>query len=73
MQGGRNQQSLTMISNSKIPNRYKTLVSRPISACTYPDSNTKITLGIRDTMVRLLNTLTCTIWSKNEVGNDEDY
>jgi len=54
--------------DAKQMNRYKTLVSRHISAWRYPDSNTIITLGIRDTMVRLLNTLACTIWSRKEVG-----
>lgn len=38
-------------------NRYKSLVSRPISACRYPDSNALITVDIRDNVVRLLNTL----------------
>jgi len=37
--------------------RNKTLVSRPLSACRYPDSGVMNTLGIRDNVVRLLNTL----------------
>jgi len=38
-------------------NRFKTLISKPMSACRYPDNNVMIKLGIRDNMVRLLNTL----------------
>jgi len=36
---------------------YKTLVSGPLSTCRYPDSGAMNTLGIRDNLVRLLNTL----------------
>jgi len=38
-------------------NRYKTFVSKTISAFRYPDSGAMNTLGIRDNMVRLLNNL----------------
>jgi len=38
-------------------NRYKTLVSKIISACRYLDSGAMNTLGIRDNVVRLLNNL----------------
>ena len=38
-------------------NRYKTLVSKTIFACMYPDSGAMNTIGIRDNVVRLLNNL----------------
>jgi hypothetical protein len=38
-------------------NRYKTLISRPISACRYPNNGAMNTLGIKDDMVRILNNL----------------
>jgi len=38
-------------------NRYKSLISRPISSCRYPDIGTMNTLGIRDHVIRLLNNL----------------
>jgi len=38
-------------------NKYKTHVSKTISACRYPDSGTMNTLCIRDNVVRLLNNL----------------
>jgi len=38
-------------------NRYKTLVFKTISACRYHDSGAMNTLGIRDSVVRLLNNL----------------
>jgi len=38
-------------------NRYKTLVSKTIFACRYPDSGAMNTIGIRDNVVRLLNNL----------------
>jgi len=38
-------------------NRYKTLISKPISACRYPVNDAMMRLGIRDNVVRLLNTL----------------
>jgi hypothetical protein len=37
--------------------RYKSLISRPISACRYPDIGTMNTLGIRDYVIKLLNNL----------------
>jgi len=37
--------------------RYKILVSKPLSGCKYPDSGAMNTLGIRDNVVRLLTTL----------------
>jgi len=43
--------------DAKQRDMYKILISRPVSACRYPDSNAMITLGIRDNVVRLLDTL----------------
>jgi hypothetical protein len=38
-------------------NMYKALILKPIHPCRYPDIDAMITLGIRDNVVRLLNTL----------------
>jgi len=37
--------------------RYKSLISRPISACRYPDVNAMDKLGIKDHAIRLLKNL----------------
>jgi hypothetical protein len=37
--------------------RYKSLLSKPLHPCRYPDSHTMNVLGIRDNVVRLLNKL----------------
>jgi len=41
--------------------RYKSLISRTISPCRYPDVNAMDRLGIDEHVIRLLN-MDCTIW-----------
>jgi len=38
-------------------NRYKNLISKPMTPCRYPDNNTMEKLGIRDSVFKLLNRL----------------
>jgi len=38
-------------------NRYKALISKPMTACRYPDNHTMEKLGIRDSVFKLLNRL----------------
>jgi len=40
-------------------NRYKSLLSKPLHPCRYPDSHSMDKLGIRDNVFRLLNNLGC--------------
>jgi len=47
-------------------NRYKSLISRTISRCRYPDVNAMDRLGIYEHVIRLLK-MDCTIWSRKEV------
>ncbi len=38
-------------------NRYKVLISKPMTACRYPDNHTMEKLGIRDSVFKLMNKL----------------
>jgi len=43
--------------DDKQRSRYKSLISKPISACRYPDANFMDRLGIEEHVIRLLNNL----------------
>jgi len=43
--------------DAKQRNMYKTLISKPMTACRYPDDHTLESLGIRDSVFKLMNRL----------------